>query len=174
MSLADELKKLEDLRRSGTLTDAEFAQAKAAVLAGGAAPAGGANDNVAAQLGEVRYQNELARIDREWEIEREKYKFTGRYGHRYVPTRSIGIAFAVFGGGFGAIWTLMTLIMFSNMQDGFGPPAPLKALFVLVGIAFTVGAVWYSLYVIRKAEAYNKALAEYRARRAAVKPEDFQ
>jgi hypothetical protein len=31
MSIADELQKLEQLRRSGALTDAEYAQAKAAV-----------------------------------------------------------------------------------------------------------------------------------------------
>ena len=36
MSLADELAKLEDLRRTGALTDTEFAQAKAKLLAGGA------------------------------------------------------------------------------------------------------------------------------------------
>jgi hypothetical protein len=43
MALADELRKLQDLRDAGTLSDAEFAQAKAAVLANppsasGAAP----------------------------------------------------------------------------------------------------------------------------------------
>jgi hypothetical protein len=34
MSIADELRKLEELRRSGALSDEEFAQAKAAVLGG--------------------------------------------------------------------------------------------------------------------------------------------
>ena len=56
MSLADELAKLEDLRRTGALTDAEFARAKAKLLAGDAAPATDAvAENLAAQLAETRY-----------------------------------------------------------------------------------------------------------------------
>jgi hypothetical protein len=37
MGLADELQKLDALRRQGALSDAEFAQAKATLLAGGVA-----------------------------------------------------------------------------------------------------------------------------------------
>src|SRR5262249_44647773 len=40
VSIADELQKLEDLRRSGALSDTEFAQAKAALLAGSPASTG--------------------------------------------------------------------------------------------------------------------------------------
>ena len=40
MSVADELRKLQELRETGTLSEAEFEKAKAAVLSGGAAPAG--------------------------------------------------------------------------------------------------------------------------------------
>ena len=39
MNIADELQKLEELHRAGTLSDEEFAKAKAAVLAGSAASA---------------------------------------------------------------------------------------------------------------------------------------
>jgi uncharacterized protein len=38
MSMADEIQKLEELRKSGALTDEEFNKAKAALLAGGGAP----------------------------------------------------------------------------------------------------------------------------------------
>jgi len=39
MNIADELQKLEELHRAGTLSDEEFARAKASVLAGSAPPA---------------------------------------------------------------------------------------------------------------------------------------
>src|SRR5205085_1477539 len=103
MSLADEIKKLEELRWNGTLTDDEFARAKASLLAAHGAPAepaaaGGdaaVAGNLAGQLAEVRYQNELARIDREWEAEKEQYAVTDRYGRRQLPTTGMGIGIAV-------------------------------------------------------------------------------
>src|SRR5687768_11739867 len=102
MSIADELSKLEDLRRRGVLNESEFEKAKAAVLAGGAAPAGDAPvvEHLSAQLAEVRYQNELARLDREWEIDREQYMITTKYGRRHVPTPGGSIAGAVIIGVF--------------------------------------------------------------------------
>jgi hypothetical protein len=56
MGIADELTKLEDLHRRGVLNDAEFEQAKAAVLAGGAAPASESPmaEHRSEQLAEVR------------------------------------------------------------------------------------------------------------------------
>src|SRR5262245_56435117 len=51
MNIADELRKLRDLHDSGALTDAEFAQAKAAVLKDGAPP--DAADPNAFDLGQV-------------------------------------------------------------------------------------------------------------------------
>ena len=62
MGLPDELLKLEQRWRQGTLSNAEFAQAKAALLA---APYASTINNSAALLKEA----ELARIDREWEME---------------------------------------------------------------------------------------------------------
>lgn len=174
MSLADELAKLEELRRSGALTDTEFAQAKAKLLAGEAAPANGAvADKLGEQLAEVRYQNELERIDREWQIEREKYMVTGRYGRRYVPTPVMGRATAAIGGLFGVLWTIMAVSITSGAPDD-GPFAIAKVIFPLFGVLFTGAAIGYGVYVASQAEAYNQVFAAYQARRAAVKPEDFR
>jgi hypothetical protein len=74
MNLADELRKLEELHRSGALTDEEFAAAKARVLAGEPAGTGPAGEGVMReQLDELRLQNEVDRLDREWQMERERY-----------------------------------------------------------------------------------------------------
>src|ERR671923_326531 len=105
MDLADELRKLQDLHASGALTDEEFAAAKARVLAGEPAGTGPADEGVMReQLDELRLQNEVARLDREWELERERYMVAGRYGYRYVPTRGMSVP------GGGSILAFRTLL----------------------------------------------------------------
>src|SRR5437868_14334326 len=108
MSIADELGKLEELRRSGALSEAEFAQAKPVLLSGPRADDGQQlGQDLAEQIAEVRRQNELARIDREWEAERQQYLIPYRYrtGKWQVPTTGMGIRLAVVGGVFGLLWT---------------------------------------------------------------------
>src|SRR5262245_39381991 len=86
MNIADELRKLQDLHRSGVLTDEEFATAKAAVLAGNTTDDRAGNEPAMhAHLEEIKLQNEVARLDREWELEREQYMVAGKYGYRYIP-----------------------------------------------------------------------------------------
>lgn len=167
MSLADELAKLEDLRRSGALTDAEFTQAKAKLLAGGAPATDAVADRLADQLAETRYQNELERVDREWQIEREKYMVADKYGRRHIPTTGTGKLTAVGGGIFGAFWTIMAFSITSGAPDA-GPFSIAKIFFPLFGVAFTIGAIAYGIHLTGKAEAYNRAFAAYQARRAAV------
>src|SRR4051794_21535805 len=174
MSLADDLTKLEELRRTGALTDAEFAQAKAQLLAGGAAPAGDAvAEKLGEQLAETRYQNELERIDREWQIEREKYMVPDRFGRRHVPTVGGGLTGAVVIGVFGVFWTIMAFSITSGAPDE-GPFGLVKVFFPLFGVVFTVFGVYMGIQAAGKAEAYNRAFAAYQARRAGVKREDFR
>lgn len=178
MSLADELTKLEELRRGGALTDAEFAQAKAALLAG---PAPAADpplaEHLADQLAEVRYQNELARLDREWEMERQQYLIPDRYGRRHVPTTGMGVVGAVVGavvgGAFGLFWTILTASIASSAPD-FGAFAVARSIFPLFGVLFTAAAVGYGLYAYARAQKYDLAYRAYRARREKVRPEQFQ
>ena len=174
MSLADDLTKLEELRRAGALTDREFAQAKAKLLAGDPAPADSAVvEKLGDQLAETRYQNELARIDREWQIEREKYMISGRYGRRHVPTKGESLVGGLFIGVFGAFWTVMAIGITSGAPDAM-PFALVKVFFPLFGIAFTVFGVYTGIQAYGKAEAYNQAFAAYQTRRAAVRLEDFR
>lgn len=177
MGLADELKKLEDLHRFGTLTAEEFAKAKAALLAAteaaAAVPGDGIAESLAAQLAEMRYRNELARIDREWEIEKEQYMVTDKYRRRHIPTAGAGRLTAIFGGVFGALWMSIAIGMTSGGLD-FGAFSVAKLVFPLFGVLFIAIAVGYGIYYENKAAAYQKALAAYKARRAAVLPEDFR
>ena len=174
MSIADELQKLEDLRRGGALSETEFAKAKAAVLSG-AAPADRppVEQHLSAQLSEVRYQNELARIDREWEMEREKYMVTDKYGRRHLPSSGMGIGMAVVGGVFGTLWTIMAVAITGSAPD-VGPFSIAKLVFPLFGVFFVVLAIWFGLHVHSRAQAYQKAQAAYQDRRRQVQPEQFR
>jgi hypothetical protein len=173
LGIADELAKLEQLRQSGALTDDEFARAKEAVLRGEGSPGEPVNQHVAEQLAEVRYQNELARIDREWEIEREKYMVAGKYGRRYIPTKGMSLFMAVAGAVGGLIWTIFATSITGSAPDE-GPFALARLLFPAFGVLFICAAVGLGIYRYSKAVAYEQAQDAYRARRAAVRCEDMR
>jgi hypothetical protein len=174
MSLADELQKLEDLRRSGALSESEFARAKAAVLAG--ADAGDRRPvemHLSDQLAEVWYQNELARIDREWAMEREKYLVADRYGRRYVPTSDMGLGVAVVGGAFGALWTAVAITATASAADD-GPFWISKLVLPAFGVLIIGAAFGFGLRTRARAREYRKAHAAYQARRREVRPARFR
>lgn len=174
MSIADELQKLEDLRRGGTLSDAEFQQAKAALLAGGTAAAEQPlGQHLSEQLAEFRHETELARLAREWEIERQQYLIANRYGLRHVPTAGMGIGTAVVGGVFGAIWLAMAVSITSGAPD-FGPFAIARLVFPLFGVVFIMAAVGRGIYCYSRAQKYDEAFRTYQTRRSQVAPEKFR
>ena len=173
MGLVDELQKLDDLRRRGTLTDAEFEQAKAVLLAGGQGPADQPLDRrLADQLDDIRHQNELAQIDRNWEIERQQYLVASRYGHRQVPTSGMGLGSAIVGGVFGAIWTVGAVSITISAPD-FGPFAVAKFAFPLFGIVFTLTAIGWGVRCYLRAQQYEAAFRAYQVRRGQASPEQF-
>jgi hypothetical protein len=171
MSLVDELAKLEELRRTGALSDAEFAQAKTALLGGATAVSEQElGEHLADQLAEVKYQNELARIDREWQMEREQYLIHGEDGRGHVPTPGMSLVGAVVMGVFGIGWTIMASSMFSGAPNE-GPFQVFSLLFPLFGVLFTCFGVYVGVNAYSKAQKYQEAYAAYQARRARVKPE---
>jgi hypothetical protein len=164
-NFADELKKLEALRWNGTLTDAEFERAKAALFA--QLP----TDDVSkleAELAELRAENELARIDREWDAEREQYLLRDKCGNKQVPTVNGSIVLSAVAAVFGVFWTVFT-VSITNRGPDFGAFSVAKVLFPLVGITITIVAVVMGFWGANKAKEYEKAHAAYQARRAAVK-----
>lgn len=151
MDLADELRRLEELHRRGALTDEEFARAKAAVLAGSTpAPA-----RLSDQPADLRREHELARLDREWERERDRYLVTGRSGARYVPSVATSLVTGVIAVGFGLLWTAMA----ASLMNGLGP-------FPLFGLFFVALGLWVSVSTFRKAVRYRRAHDAYQRRRA--------
>jgi hypothetical protein len=155
MDLADELRKLEELHRARSLTDEEFARAKAAVLADSGTPPAGA---LGEQLAELRRENEVARLDREWEQERRQYLVAGRYGRSYEPTPGMSILSGVLVVGFGVLWTAMTAGLMGGPGGGFG-------FFPLFGVVFIVVGLAVSVASYGKAVRYRQAYEAYQERR---------
>jgi hypothetical protein len=180
MNLADELAKLEELRRSGALSQAEFTQAKALLLNPPSPPQSSLGEVLAGHLEEVHEQNELARIDREWELEREKYMVADRYGRRQVPTTGGSIIGGVIVVGFGIFWTIIAscMALFATTQlmehdsqmPGSGPPPFLPVIFwgmPCFGVAFVIGGFLMCRNAYNKAIQFEKAYQRYQQRRAA-------
>lgn len=163
MSIADELRKLGELHRSGALTDEEFATAKARVLAGGGqgGAAGSQEETLGEHLRELKRENELARLDREWQLERERYQMAGRYGSRYLPTKASGILMGVFTAGFGILWTVMAS---STVGDLGGP----GAIFPLFGLVFVVFGIVVGIYTFSRASQFEEAQRRYQRRRTLI------
>jgi hypothetical protein len=150
MSIADELLKLNRLHQEGMLTDEEFEKAKAAVLVAPLA------NPPADELAEIRRQNEVAQLDREWQIERERYMMTSRYGGRYAPNRATSLIGGIIIAAFGTFWTI----------TAFGMGAP--GLFPLFGVLFVLGGIGVSAYSFIKAGEYEQAYRRYQQRRASL------
>lgn len=113
-------------------------------------------DAIADQLAELQRQNELERIDREWEKEREKYLSTRKDGTKYEPNATLGIIAAVIMGVFGLFWSSQALKM--SAPTGFA----------CFGFMFVVAAVGIGISSVVKAKQFQEAQERYRARRAAA------
>jgi hypothetical protein len=159
MSMADELRKLQDLHAAGTLSDDEFAAAKATVLAGGH-PDTPADGNLDGHLEEIKRQNDVAQLDREWAMERERYMVPGRYGYRYVPNRGMSLLGGLLVTGFGILWTVMAASMVAPV------------FFPLFGLLFIFAGLGVSAYSFLQANRYEEARLRYQRRRAQLLDRD--
>ncbi|HEY3324081.1 MAG TPA: hypothetical protein VGP72_26750 [Planctomycetota bacterium] len=104
-------------------------------------------------LGIIRRQNDLERLDREWAMKRETYLVRGKDGSTREPDENPGCNTALNGFVvvFGAIWTCIA-----------GAAFPPMALFGLVFIGFAIHGMVSSQ---RKAGEYREAKARYEATR---------
>ena len=117
-------------------------------------------DQLSDHLAALRHEQQLERIDREWERERQSLMSTSKRGDTYVPTVASGVLAIVIGGGVGIAWTMMA--------GSMGAPF----FFPLFGIVFVILAVGLGLATISKAQQYQRAEETYRRRRAEAERHD--
>jgi hypothetical protein len=155
MNLANQIERLRALHAEGALTDTEFAQAKAALLArlSDNSPANN-SDALRRQDAYLHTQNELNLLDQEWARKRERYMEQDRHGVRSVPSQGMSVIAGVASIGFGILWMIST--------TGTPAFAPLFGLlFIIVGAAT-------SIHSFNKASNYKYAEQQYIRRRAAL------
>ena len=154
MSIADELEKLDELRQRGVLSREEFEASKRKVLSG-------SNSNESfSQLDQVRAQNEIAELDREWDRERENYQISGRWGQRYTPSKTGSLIGGVVIVAFGIFWTSMA----AGISNGM--PGSIGSVFPLFGVLFIIAGASMSIYGFAKASQHDQAQERYRRRRS--------
>ena len=154
MSIAEEIEKLQVLHDQGALTDAEFSQAKAALLnrLSDTQPAVYSSD-LNDEMAYLRVQNEINQLDRDWDRERESYMVRGRYGSRSIPGEGTSILGGIFIVGFGLFWTISVASM--------GAPS----FFPIFGVLFILVGAVTSFTSFSTAGQYKEAERRYRERR---------
>jgi hypothetical protein len=153
MSLSDELKELETLFRNGTLTENEFQLAKQRVLSESRV------SQSARHLEDIKAQNEIAQLDREWELERDNYMIEGRYGSRHIPTKGSSIGGGVVMILFGLGWTIFAFVMTANA------PSKVVIIFPIFGVLFILFGAVASIREYLKADQYQAGYERSQSRR---------
>jgi DNA-directed RNA polymerase subunit RPC12/RpoP len=97
----------------------------------------------------IKLQNRLEQLDREWEIEKERYLPKGKHGETMVPTRGVIVIVAVIGGIFGLFWIILTLAM----------GAPL--FFPLFGLIVVAGVIAVCIKTMSSARIYERRKRVY-------------
>ena len=110
-------------------------------------------EDLGQRLEVIRLQNEIERMDREWNMEREGYMVTEKGGGRSVPS-VIGSIFAIIAAlVFGGIWL-------EGTSHVGAPP-----LFTLFGFLVVGGIVVSAIFGIVKAGSHDTAADRYQASR---------
>lgn len=115
---------------------------------------------LAEQVAHLRYQNELERIDREWEYEREGHLIKQKDGSLVEPTRGAAIFFGVGFASAGCVVSVVTI------ASGVWP----FAVFGIVAFGFGIVA---AVSGTNAAERFERARLRYLRRRGSLKIDDF-
>ena len=117
---------------------------------------GRTTERMAGNLRVIELQNDLERLDREWENHRESFMVTGKHGHRSLPSQAgsiVGGVVAIVGG-----------IIWMSFAAGMGAPFP----FPLFGLLFIGFALFSMINGTSKATGYRSAENAFMSRRKEI------
>ncbi len=159
MNIVEELERLQELYRNGTLTEEEVRQAKAAILAKAGEKQPTENTQaVHQQLQELQKQNAILKMDRDWLEERTQHMWQDDFGNAREPKEWMWKFVAIFGTIFG-------LCMFAlGLSIGGVAVCVGGVVALIIIVAFAGCSAWY----YSKYDRYKKAYAAYQERRAAA------
>jgi LSD1 subclass zinc finger protein len=118
---------------------------------------------MAEDLGAIRQEHEIERLDREWALRRAGFMKHGKDGSTSEPTIVAGVMSIVIGGGFGLFWTVLAFAITSR-GVGIGAPGPVM-IFPLFGVLFIAGAVVMGLVTISRAMRFKQEQQNYQRQR---------
>lgn len=104
----------------------------------------------------IELQNDLERIDREWDNQRNSLMVRGKDGHAAEPSSAGSMVGGIVTIVFGIFWMSMTLSM--------GAPS----FFPLFGLIFIGFAIFSMINGTVKASTYQREQGEYEARRQSL------
>ena len=116
-------------------------------------------EQIAGDVEQIRRQNELEQLDREWMIRRESLMVTGKHGSRHVPGRAGALIGAVIVVVFGIFWI--------GSAASMGAPG----FFPLFGLLVVAVALFAGVAQFMKAGEYERAEQEYQQRREQLQRE---
>lgn len=128
-------------------------------------------EDLAEQVAKLTAQNELADLDRRWEMERKRYMVTPKNGHPHLPTQGHAMAGGIGAAVFGGLWTVMAISITQSGPD-FGPFAVAKFIFPLFGVGFIAFGIISAVSVSSKAQDYRRSEDRYRRRRNEILRKD--
>lgn len=108
---------------------------------------------MAEDLEVIRLQNDLEKLDREWQMERERYMVTGQHGHKHEP--------GTFGSLVGGAVAVIAGIVWIAITSGHGAPS----FFPLMGVVIIGIGVVGALVGMSKASALEEGRTRYELRR---------
>ncbi|MCW1921344.1 hypothetical protein OKA05_02195 [Luteolibacter arcticus] len=114
---------------------------------------GRTTEQMAGNLRVIELQNDLERLDREWENRRESFMVTGKHGHRSLPSEAGSITGGVIAIVAGVVWM--------SFAAGMGAPFP----FPLFGLLFIGFAIFGMINGTSKASGYRDAKRSFNERR---------
>ncbi len=111
-------------------------------------------ETIAEDVETLKVQNELQRLDREWDNERQGLMMRNRNGHESVPTQVGAVLVLLFMAG-------MALAMFILAPQAGVPPAARS----LISVFMLVFGVVMAVTMVSKAKRYQEARRRYEDRR---------
>ena len=118
-------------------------------------------EKMAQELAQLRYDSELAKLDREWEEERKQYLIKGKDGQTSEPDATSSIVGGVIAAVAGVAW-----MAFASSMPGSGA-------FPLFGLVFIAVGIGGAIYSLTKANEMTQARQRYLLRRSRLSVNNF-
>jgi hypothetical protein len=124
-------------------------------------------EQIAEDVETIKLQNELERLDREWQMAREASLTRNKDGSMSEPSATSSIVGSVIGAAFGILWTIIAVAM-SFGASSAGAPAPfqfISCIFPLFGVIFVIAAIAMGIKGVTRGSQFSQRSQEYQAQR---------